>query len=207
MTSQRNQQTNQRNQQTVIGLDEATAVYRLLALKAHPDRGGETRDMQALNAAWGIIQTFAVWTADAVQPERHVVEPERHVVQPERHVVQPERSGVQPERVRHVVQPERSAVRSVVQPERSAVRSVVQPERSTAQPVQPALSWSKAQVVEWLGTKGWHIEKDRRVRRSFVRFSHERERQDQPRYTYDVVGMGVEMGEIVPDGLVQWVKK
>ena len=152
--------------------------------------------MQALNAAWGVIQTFAVWPADAVQPERHVVEPERHVVQPERHVVQPERSGVQPERVRHVVQPERSAV-----------RSVVQPERSTAQPVQPALSWSKAQVVEWLGTKGWHIEKDRRVRRSFVRFSHERERQDQPRHTYDVFGMGVEMGEIVPDGLVQWVKK
>ena len=34
-----------------------------------------------------------------------------------------------------------------------------------------------------------------------------RERQDQPRHSYDVVGMGVEMGEVVLDGLVLWVKK
>ena len=40
-----------------------------------------------------------------------------------------------------------------------------------------------------------------------MRRSWKRERQDQPRHTYDVVGMGVEMGEVVPDGLVLWVKK
>ena len=44
------------------------------------------------------------------------------------------------------------------------------------------MPWSDAQVVEWLGTKGWYLEKDRRVRRSFVRFSRKRERQDQPRF-------------------------
>ena len=104
-------------------------------------------------------------------------------MQPERHVVRPEQSAVQP------------------------VRPAVQPERHAVQPVQPAVPWSKAQVVEWLGAKGWHLEKDRRVRRSFVRFSRKRERQDQPRHTYDVVGMGVEMQEAVPDGLVLWVKK
>ena len=94
---------------------------------------------------------------------------------------------------RPAVQPEQA----VVQPEVVAVRA----ERPVVQP------WSKAQVADWLGSKGWRFENDRRASKSRVRFARKRERQDLPRRTYDVVGMSVEMGEAVPEGMILWVNK
>jgi len=90
---------------------------------------------------------------------------------------------------------------------RAAQPDVVrQPDVVAGQPEQPAAQpWSKAQVADWLGLKGWRFENDRRARKSRVRFA--RKREDLPRRTYDVVGMSVEMGEAVPDGMMMWVNK
>ena len=153
--------------------------------------------MQMLNAAWGVIRPFAqrlggsAHTRPAVQPEQAVVQPEVVAVRAERPAVRAERPAVRAEQA--VVQPEVVAVR--------AEQAVVQPERPVVQP------WSKAQVADWLGSKGWRFENDRRASKSRVRFARKRERQDLPRRTYDVVGMSVEMGEAVPEGMILWVNK
>ena len=139
--------------------------------------------MQMLNAAWGVIRPFAqrlggsAHTRPAVQPEQAVVQPEVVAVRAERPEVRAERPAVRAE------------------------QAVVQPERPVVQP------WSKAQVADWLGSKGWRFENDRRASKSRVRFARKRERQDLPRRTYDVVGMSVEMGEAVPEGMILWVNK
>ena len=47
--------------------NEAEEDYKALAMKHHPDRGGEAKNMQQINAAWDIVKTLNVRPA----PPRH----------------------------------------------------------------------------------------------------------------------------------------
>jgi len=43
------------------GRDACFAAYKRLTLDAHPDRGGDSRDMAYLNAAWSYLKACNSW--------------------------------------------------------------------------------------------------------------------------------------------------
>lgn len=58
---------NRTNAEAVLGLPERyrhgdlLAAYRRGCMIHHPDRGGDTRKMQAINAAWDYLRTYHRW--------------------------------------------------------------------------------------------------------------------------------------------------
>lgn len=44
---------------TRIDKDKLTKLYKLLVTKHHPDRGGNTKDMQYINAAWDVLKRLS----------------------------------------------------------------------------------------------------------------------------------------------------
>ena len=57
---------------TPSNLDDAKRMYRDLAMRYHPDRGGDTRTMQDINAEWADLQThFSRIDQDAYTRKAH----------------------------------------------------------------------------------------------------------------------------------------